>query len=135
MTVMAPNGSIHVLPAERPGLLIFEIVALITDADMGWMASRVQAAFDQQDEIDMLIVMRFYDGMETGAVINSEAMKAGARSLRHVRRYAVVGAPTWATAMINILSPLTPVEEKTFPLEREAEARAWVGAPPKGGVM
>jgi len=131
MMATAPDGSIQEAPAGRPDLLVFEISGKITEADIEWMAARVQTALDQQDEIDMLIVMRNYEGVEIGAIFDAEAMKVGMRSLSHVRRYAVVGAPAWAKGMINLFSPLTPVEEKTFSLEREAEARNWVSAPPR----
>lgn len=134
MTAIAPNRSIREAAAGRPDLLVFEIDARITQADIEWMAARVSAAFDERDEIDMLIVMRNYEGVELGAVFDPAAMKVGMRSLRHVRRYAVVGAPAWASAMINLFSPLTPVEEKTFPLEGEAKARIWVSAPPRAGT-
>lgn len=129
MLATAPSGSIQEAPAGRRDLLVFEVSAKITEADIEWMAARVQAAFDQQDEIDMLIVMRNYEGAELGAIFDADAMKAGMRSLSQVRRYAVVGAPAWAKGLINLFSPLTPVEEKTFPLDQEAEARIWVSAP------
>ena len=129
MTPTAPNHSILGMPTGRSDLLIFEVVAKITEADIEWMSARVAAAFDEQDEIDMIIVMRHYDGVELGAIFDAKAIQAGMRSLRHVRRYAVVGAPAWAAAMINLLSPLTPIEERTFSLEEEAEARIWVSAP------
>lgn len=131
MIATAPDGSIHETPAGRPDLIAFEISAKITKTDIEWMAAKVQTAFDRLDAIDMLIVMRDYDGLEIGAVFDFESLKAGTRSLGHVRRYAVVGAPAWAEAMINVFSPLTPVEEKTFKLEDEAEARLWVSAPPR----
>lgn len=129
MSAIAPNQSIRAETGGRPDLLVFEIVAKITEADIEWMAARVQAAFDTLGEIDMLIIMRHFDGAELGAVFDADAMKAQMRSLRHVRRYGVVGAPFWAKAMINLFSPLTPVEEKTFALEEEAEARAWISTP------
>lgn len=96
------------------------------------MAKRAEAAFDTEGEIDMLIVMRHFDGAEFGTIFDADAMKAQLRSLSHVRRYAVVGAPFWANAMINLFSPLTPVEEKTFALEEEDAARVWISAPPTG---
>ncbi|WP_054143247.1 STAS/SEC14 domain-containing protein [Bosea sp. AAP35] len=129
MTDIAPNHSIQQQPGDRPDLLIFEIVAKITEADIEWMAARVQTAFDTVETIDMLIIMRHFEGAELGAIFDAEAMKAQMRSLRHVRRYGVVGAPFWAKAMINLFSPLTPVEEKTFSLEEEAQARIWISAP------
>ncbi len=122
----APDLSINLLPSERADLRVFEVVAKITQTDIEWMAEQVSAAFDAHKRIDMLIIMRNYEGAELGAIFDAEAFKAQLRSARHVRRYAVVGAPAWASTMINLFSPLTPVEEKTFAIEQEREARAWV---------
>lgn len=129
MSATAPNRSIQAEPGGRADLLVFEVVAKITETDIEWMAARVQAAFDTQGEIDMLIIMRHFDGAELGAVFDADAMKAQMRSLKHVRRYGVIGAPFWAKAMINLFSPLTPVEEKTFALEEEDAARIWISTP------
>ena len=53
-----------------------------------------------------LPVQRLKAGVGTiGAVFDLEAMKAQAQSTRHVRKYAVVGAPDWAEAMINFFAP------------------------------
>lgn len=116
------------LPSERPNLLMFEIRARITKEDMEWMAERVDAAFDAQERIDLLLIMTNYDGAELGAVFDGEAAGVMMRSLKHVRRYGVVGAPGWARAMIELFKWTTPVEEKTFSLEELAEARRWIDA-------
>jgi hypothetical protein len=73
----------------------------------------------------MLIAMPGYDGAELGAVFDKEGLGVMLRSNSHVRRYAVVGAPAWAKAMITLLDPLTPVEARAFDIE--SEAWAWVG--------
>lgn len=116
------------LPSERPNLLMFEIRARITKEDMEWMAERVDGAFDTQEKIDLLLIMTNYDGAELGAVFDGEAAGVMMRSLKHVRRYGVVGAPGWARAMIELFKWTTPVEEKTFSLEELAEARRWIDA-------
>ena len=128
MPATAPDRSIIRRDSSRDDLLIFEIRAKITEPDIEWMAAEANAAFERFDEIDMLIVMSNYDGADLGAIFDGEALGVQARAARHVRRYAVVGAPAWAEAMINLFSPLTPVEEKTFPLADEAAARRWVDA-------
>lgn len=126
MPATAPDRSIVRRDSPRPDLLIFEIRDKITKPDIEWMAGDAEAAFDRLGEVDMLIVMSNYDGAELGAIFDGDALGVQARAARHVRRYAVVGAPAWAEAMINVMAPLTPVEEKTFALEDEAAARAWV---------
>lgn len=126
MPASAPDRSIVRRDSPRDDLLIFEIRAKITKPDIEWMAAQANTGFDRFDEIDMLIVMSNYDGADLGALFDGDALGVQARAARHVRRYAVVGAPAWAEAMINLFAPLTPVEEKTFALEDEAAARLWV---------
>jgi len=126
MPATAPDRSIVRRDSSRDDLLIFDIRAKITEPDIEWMAAQADAAFDRFGEVDMLIVMSNYDGAELGAIFDGDALGVQARAARHVRRYAVVGAPAWAKAMINLFAPLTPVEEKTFDLAEEAAARAWV---------
>jgi hypothetical protein len=126
MTASAPQGSIRHQPSSRPDLLTFEIVAKITEADIEWMATEVDRAFQALGEVDMLLLMRNYDGAELGAIFDGKSLAVQAKSLRHVRRYAVVGAPAWARAMIEAFSPVSPITAKTFDLDREADARAWV---------
>lgn len=94
------------------------------------MARNVEAAFEEMETIDILLIMRNYDGAEFAAVFNAETLKSQADSARHVRKYAVVGAPAWAKAMINLFAPVSPVDAKTFDLNSEMEAWAWVNEPP-----
>jgi len=112
--------------SPRPGLLIFEIRAKIAKKDIEWMAARVDQAFDAHKKIDLLLVMTHYDGAELGAVFDGEAAAVMTRSLAHVRRYGVVGAPGWARAMIELFKWVTPVEEKTFSLDDLEAARQWI---------
>ncbi|MEJ1161161.1 STAS/SEC14 domain-containing protein [Prosthecomicrobium sp. N25] len=126
MDRLAPDGSVAEAHSPRADLLVFEIRARITKPDMEWMARLVEEAFDRHEAVDMLVVMRNYQGADWGAVLDAEFAKAQARATNHVRRYAVVGAPAWARAMIEVADVFSPVDAKTFALEEEAEAWAWV---------
>lgn len=119
--------AITCISTNRPDLYGFEIGGRITKDDIEGMARILQAAFDIGGKVDIIIVIKRWDGIDLGAAFDAEAMKAQARANAHVNKYAVVGAPGWAEAMINIFSPLTPVEEKTFELAKETEAWAWIG--------
>lgn len=115
------------LPTTRSDLFAFEVRGRIEKYDITQMARTLEAAFTRHDKVDILILVKDWEGIAAGAVFDSEALAAQARANTHVRRYAVVGAPAWASMMINLFSPLTPVEEKTFALAEEREAWAWVG--------
>lgn len=120
------SSAITRLPSPRADLFAFRIDGRIHKPDIEAMARIVGQGFDTLDEIDMLIVITRWDGMDIGAAFDPKMMGTQARANAHVRKYAVVGAPGWAKAMINLFSPLTPVEEKTFDLPEEAQAWAWV---------
>lgn len=123
-----PTHSIVSLPTDRPTLHAFEVTAKITKDDIESMADSLKAAFDSQGTVDILIIIKEWDGIEMGAVFDTKAMSAQAEANSHVRKYAVVGAPGWAKTMINLFSPLTPVEERTFELAETDQAWRWVSA-------
>jgi len=124
---MTPR-SIRAIPSALPPLYAFEVDGRIAAADVEWMAGVLQPAFAARATVDILIVMRNYQGLDLGAALDPKALWAQASAAAHVRRYAVVGAPDWAETMINLLSPVSPVEARTFDLEDEAAAWAWVRA-------
>lgn len=122
----ATSAPIRPRATPRPTLLAFDIVGKIDRVAIEAMAHRIDAAFAAYDRIDILLIMLDFEGMETAAAFDPEALSAQARSLRHVRKYGVVGAPAWARAMIEVFDFLSPVEAKTFDLAEEADAWAWV---------
>ncbi len=124
----SPGGVIAALESPRPDLLVFAISGRIEEPDIEWMARRSEAAFRHEDEVDMLILIRDWEGSSLGAILDGEALGVQAEAVAKVRRYAVVGAPKLARAMIEATGWLSPVEAKTFDLGEEAKARDFVGA-------
>ncbi|MDO9427110.1 MAG: STAS/SEC14 domain-containing protein [Methylobacterium sp.] len=122
----APDGSVIRRDSPRPDLLAFEIKDKISKADIEWMSSLTDEAMQSLDKIDMLIIMSNYEGSDLGATFDGYAASVKARSVAHIRRYVVVGAPTFAKTMINLSGFVMPVETKTFDLEDEAAAWAWL---------
>lgn len=121
----APRAILR-LETKRSDLAAFEIIGKITEEDMAWMAEQVDGAFELHDRIDLMLIMTNFDGAEAAAVLNGEAASVSLKSLRHLRKYGVVGAPGWARAMIETMKWLTPVEEKTFELHEAAAAWQWI---------
>jgi hypothetical protein len=119
--------SIRQLGTTRPDLFAFEVNGRIHAPDIEAMAGIIDRAFKSHAEIDIIIVIRNWQGIDLGAAFDQQALSVQARANSHVRKYAVAGAPGWAEAMIKLFSPLTAVEEKTFDLAEEDEAWAWVG--------
>jgi hypothetical protein len=120
------RGAIRRRAAWRPDFFEFEVRGRIRAGDLGAMARLLEAAFARWDEIDVLIAMPDWQGIDAGAALHPRALRAQARSNAHIRRYAVVGPPDWAGRMIEAFDPLTPVDARVFAPGAEAEARAWV---------
>ena len=112
----------------RPTLLAFEIAGKISKSDIEHMARQVEESFDAFERIDMLLIMSDFEGMEADAVFDPKSLRAQFRSIRHVRKYGVVGAPAFARVLIELSDFISPVETKTFDLPEQAEAWAWIKA-------
>lgn len=124
--VRPAEAGIVALDSPRPDLLVFEVRGRIERPDIEWMADRVSASFDHFDESDLLIVMRGFDGVAPGAILDLKALSTETRSLLKVRRYGVVGAPAWARVLIETARFVTPVDSRTFPEAELAEAWRWI---------
>jgi hypothetical protein len=109
----APRAILR-LETKRSALAALEIIGKITEADMAWMTGQVDHAFELHDRIDLMVIMTNFDGAEAAAVLNGEAAGASLKSLHHLRKYAVVGAPGWARAMIETMGSILPVKAMTF---------------------
>jgi hypothetical protein len=126
---LVSHSAIKQLDSPRLTLLVFGISGKIAKTDIELMAGQVGQAFDAHDKIDILLIMSDSEGLDSAAVFDPKALAAQVRSIRHVRKYAVVGAPDWARAMIEMGDFLSPVDAKTFDLSEIAAARAWIENP------
>ena len=77
--------------------------------------------FDTHDKVDMLMIFDRYEGAETGASFSWEALKSRVRAITNVDRYVVVGAPSGAQSLIEVMDNLMPVDAETF----DEELAAW----------
>lgn len=122
----APDGSVIQRDAPRADLIAFEIKDKITKPDIEWMSSITDKAMQAHGKIDMLLIMSNYEGSDLGAKFDGYANEVKVRSVAHIRKYVVVGAPTFARAMIKLSGTVIPVETKTFDLAEEAAAWAYL---------
>jgi hypothetical protein len=116
--------AVHPVPTTRDTLLAFRVTGKVAKDDMHEMAEMANAAFDRHDTVDMLIVFDNFAGQDTGAMFDTEAMKAQFRSLGNVGRYVVVGAPDSARTMIETMGSILPVKAMTF--DKGDEEKAWI---------
>ncbi len=130
----APDGS--VIQRDTPGadLIAFEIKDKITKSDIEWMSSITDGAMKAHVRstcCDHVELRR----LGSGAKFDGYANEVKVRSVAHIHRYVVVGAPTFARAMIKLSGTVIPVETKAFDLAEEAAAWAYLAeAGPAAGL-
>lgn len=113
-----------------PSVYAFRIEGGATADEMAAMADVMNAAFDRDEKVNMLLVLHDFGATDATSGLAVRSLYAQMRSLAHVERYAVVGAPAVAAAMIETFEKVLPIEARTFDPEEEAAAWTFVGARP-----
>ncbi len=85
----------------------------------------LESAF-KSGEVRFLIVITHFEGMSGGALWQD--LKVGVEHLRGWKRIALVTDLDWMTHATHLFGWMTPGETKTFRLDQEEEAIAWVAA-------
>ena len=125
------HGPITQIPADRETVFAFVIAGHITDDDSEALAKYMNRAFDAHDKVDMLLDLSGMTGSDWDAAFDDDVIRSRFRALKHVRRYAVVGAPKGAATMIGIMDKIIPVDARTF--DTQAEAWDFLEARPVAG--
>lgn len=125
-------AALRPIPADRPDVLAFRIGGDAGRQDMAALAEQVEAAMDRHDRIDLLLELHDFGAGAAWAGLSPASLHAQARAARHVRRYAVVGAPAAARWMIDAFDSISAIEARTFDPDETGAAWAFVGARPAG---
>jgi hypothetical protein len=127
---MLVTPTVAQIPTDNDHVFAFRIAGGVREADFNAMGRVMNDAFDVMDHVSMLLLLEGVGVEDALASLTPQAMVAGTRALWKVDRYAVVGAPAAAAAMIGISSAFIPVEARTFAPEDTAEAWRFVRAAP-----
>lgn len=131
---MFVTQSITQLPTDASHIYAFDVHGHVSDDDAEALARFMNAAFDMHDSVCMLMRLTDYKGSDVDTLFDWDVLKSRVRALSKVDRYAVVGAPGGAAAMIKALDLVIPVDARAFDAEDEDAAWAFVGSPPAASV-
>jgi len=118
------------IPTNREDVFAFAIEGHLDDASLENLYGLLDAAYEGHDEIDLLIRLTGYDGVDWGSAFSESMLSMRAKSLRHLRRYAIVGGPLWIQASVTLMQPFLSIKMKTFESEDESKAWEWLSAEP-----
>ena len=118
------------IPTDHDHVHAFDITGDLDATGMAEMAEILNTAFDRHDgKINVLLRFRDFEASDAGVGTGLSAIKAQFRSLTHVGRYAVVGAPQAAETMIHFFNHIIPVDARTFAADEEHAAWDFVNTP------
>ncbi|MFZ3583594.1 STAS/SEC14 domain-containing protein [Loktanella sp. DJP18] len=111
------------IPTDHDHVYAFDVTGDLDATGMGEMGEMLNHAFDQHPgKVNVLLHFRHFETSDAGVGTTLSAMKAQLRSLTHVGRYAVVGAPQAAANMIAFFNHIIPVDARTFAADDEQAA-------------
>lgn len=122
--------SIVRIPADRPDLLAFEIRDRVRTADAKAIFGFMSAAYEEHGKIDLMVTIRDFEGFDAGMLFDAQTWKAKSMSLSHIRKYAVVGGPSYLVSTAQFIGGFLPVDIKAFTSDELDEAWNWIGARP-----
>ena len=126
------HGPVTQIPTTDPKVYAFRITGHVDEDTSEALAKFMNTTFDEHEgKVDMLLDMTFFTGSDWDSFLDSDVIASRFRSLKHVHRYAVVGAPAGAARMISMMDKVIPVEARAF--EDLEAAWAFVGAEPVTG--
>jgi hypothetical protein len=120
-----PRG-IAPLVTRRSQLLGFEVNGRLTAVDIAWMNGCISHSIEEHETVDIVLVAGTIHRIDFAPLVCGPVFRDHIRVIAPVRRYAVVGAPGWAKALLQQLDPITHIHVRTFELANEVKAWAWM---------
>lgn len=126
--VGAPAGpGITLLADGSDGVIAYEIDGRITREDVQKVMAPLEPLLQGDKKINLFTKFKTYEGFDPTILADGSFIGTKFGAIKHLERYAVVGAPSWMMVMASGIAPLMPFEMRLFDSKDEAEACAWVG--------
>lgn len=130
MPMLESMPAVRRIDTNRADLHAFDVVGVVSSADLENLFGLMEAAYALHPHIDLLLRVTDCDGVDLGDV-DSETMKEGkANASEHVGRCAVVGDRVGLAAADSLFVISRAVEVKEFGPDEEDAAWTWVGGGP-----
>lgn len=123
-------GPITQIPTDNSTVYAFRVIGHIHDDASEALSDFMNTVFDTHAKVNMLLDLSQFTGSDWDSMLDGDVIKSRLRSLKHVQRYAVVGAPDRAATMIALMDKIIPVEARAFDTADIAKAWDFAGAQP-----
>ncbi|WP_419911096.1 STAS/SEC14 domain-containing protein [Hoeflea sp.] len=126
MTSELRHPALTQLETERDDVYAFEIDGHLTTEEVEKVYQVLEKAYEKHDKISLLMRIGRYDGFDWETLLSDTAYVGKVHAIRHMKRYAIVGGPSWAAGATRFFSPLFRLDVRHFELDNETEAWKWV---------
>ena len=130
---MLPEDTIPVISkikTNRAGAIGFSINGVLASSDVENLYGLFEAEAEGQNHIDMIVIFKEYDGIDWESLFNEDTARIRAEAFKKLRRYAIVGGPSWLNLAIEFFRPFGRIETKWFASENIDKAWDYIGAKP-----
>ncbi|MCY6379987.1 STAS/SEC14 domain-containing protein [Hoeflea prorocentri] len=126
MTEKLVHPALTQIETERDDVYAFEIDGHVSQEEMDGAYKILENAYEKHGKINLLVRLGRYDGFDWSALFSEKTYVGKYQAIRHMRRYALVGGPTWAANAIGFFGPLFRMDVRHFELDDETEAWKWI---------
>ena len=130
---MLPEDTIPVISkikTNRAGAIGFSINGVLASSDVENLYGLFEAEAEGFNHIDMIVIFKEYDGIDWESLFNEDTARIRAEAFKKLRRYAIVGGPSWLNLAIEFFRPFGRIETKWFASENIDKAWDYIGAKP-----
>lgn len=130
---MLPEDTIPVISkikTNRAGAIGFSVNGVLASSDVENLYGLFEAEAEGQNHIDMIVIFKEYDGIDWESLFNEDTARIRAEAFKKLRRYAIVGGPSWLNLAIEFFRPFGRIETKWFASENIDKAWNYIGAKP-----
>jgi hypothetical protein len=118
--------ALRLLDSGHPDLIAYEIDGVLHQHDADRILDLLERALDRDRPVSLLVKIKSYGGFDPSMLLSGPLWTMKLAGIRHLHRYAVVGAEPWMQSVAQFANPLTLLNMKLFGTAAESEAWAWV---------
>ncbi|MCR9135521.1 MAG: STAS/SEC14 domain-containing protein [Alphaproteobacteria bacterium] len=126
MTDKLRHPALSQIETKRDDVFAFEIDGHLSAAETDDIYATLEKAYQQHERINLLVRIGRFDGFDWSALFSESTFMGKLHAIKHLRRYAVIGGPSWFQTAIAVFDPLFRVEVRHFDYDAEAEAWRWI---------
>lgn len=122
-----PHGdAVRMVDVGDPSIVAFELDGRIDRQNAEDAVAKLKAALDASNASRMMARVKNWQGFDLSTLGSTSNAESKAQFTKRLDRYAIVGGPDWLENVAETFGSLIDTEVKTFDLDEEEEALAWL---------